>query len=128
MAQRLIISVGEGIPAVCELVPHRSVTLGRHRSNTMVLQDKHASRQHAEVFPSNGRWFIRDCNTLNGTRINGKRITEPQPLTDGEEIGIGDTRLLFLQEPTNRDAPPPEKNGRDPKKAQAESAGPGGRE
>jgi Nif-specific regulatory protein len=128
MAQRLIISVGEGIPAVCELVPHRSVTLGRHRSNTMVLQDKHASRQHAEVFPSNGRWFIRDCNTLNGTRINGKRITEPQPLTDGEEIGIGDTRLLFLQEPTNRDSPPPEKNGRDPKKAQADSARPGGKE
>jgi Nif-specific regulatory protein len=114
MAVRLIISVGEGIPASCDLVPHRSVTLGRHRSNTMVLQDKHASRQHAEVFTSNGRWFIRDCNTLNGTRINGKRITEPQPLADGEEIGIGDTRLLFLLDGSDRQPvpPPQEKNGR----------------
>jgi two-component system response regulator HydG len=128
MAVRLIISVGEGTPAVCELVPHRSVTLGRHRSNILVLQDKHASRQHAEVFPSNGRWFIRDCNTLNGTRVNGKRITEPQPLTNGEEIGIGDTRLLFLQDASDRKSPPPDekpRNGHDSKQAPAAPAPPG---
>jgi Nif-specific regulatory protein len=112
MAVRLIISAGEGLPAICELVPHRPVTLGRHRSNTVVLQDKHASRRHAEVFRSNSRWFIRDCNTLNGTRVNGKRITEPQPLADGEEIGIGDTRLLFVQDADDREVKPPDQNGR----------------
>jgi Nif-specific regulatory protein len=98
MKESLIIAKGEGHPNKCELAPHQPVTLGRHRSNTVVLQDKHASRKHAELFHSNSRWFIRDCNTLNGTRVNGKRITEPQPLADGEEIGIGDTCLLFLQE------------------------------
>jgi two-component system response regulator HydG len=126
MAERLLISVGEGLPSVCELLPHRSVTLGRHRTNDVVLQDKHASRQHAEVFPSNGRWFIRDCNTLNGTRVNGKRITEPQPLADGEEIGIGDTRLLFLKDASpGHPGAAPDKNGRHADKAPGKSASPG---
>jgi Nif-specific regulatory protein len=112
MKERLIISTGDGHSSVCELAAHQPVTLGRHRSNTVVLQDKCASRKHAELFHSNSRWFIRDCNTLNGTRVNGKRINEPQPLASGEEISIGDTKLVFLQEPSdNRLSAKPPPNG-----------------
>src|SRR5262245_15042619 len=93
MQASLTIEVGEGAPRVCELQRDRTVTLGRHRSNTIVLQDKHASRWHAEIYADAGRWMIRDCGTLNGTRIDGQRIQEPTPLVDGHTIAIGDTRL-----------------------------------
>jgi Nif-specific regulatory protein len=83
------------------------VTLGRHRDNTIVLQDRHASRQHAEIFHVNGCWFIRDCDTLNGTRVNGERIRQATALLPGSEISIGDTRLRFelrtiVEPPTER--------------------------
>jgi Nif-specific regulatory protein len=95
MSARLTIAVGEGSPLLCELETPRRVTLGRHRSNTIVIQDRHASRRHAEIYLDEGRWHIRDCDTLNGTLLNGEWIRKPARLADGSEIGIGDTRLLF---------------------------------
>jgi Nif-specific regulatory protein len=107
MLARLTITAGEGAPQVCDLRPRQSVALGRHRSNTIVLQDRHASRRHAEVYAEDGHWFIRDCATLNGTKVNGERINQPTPLLHGHEIGIGDTRLRFtLMNAGNGCAPP----------------------
>jgi Nif-specific regulatory protein len=109
MQARLSIEAGEGAPALCNLAPDRVVTLGRNRSNSVVLQDKHASRWHAEVVHEDGRWILRDCGTLNGTRRNGQRIPRPTPLMHGDEIGIGDTVLRFLLEgqPDNAASPTP---------------------
>lgn len=98
MHARLSIEAGEGTPALCNLTPDQVVTLGRNRSNVVVLQDKHASRWHAEVVHEEGRWLLRDCGTLNGTRRNGQRIPRPTPLMNGDEISIGDTVLRFLLE------------------------------
>jgi Nif-specific regulatory protein len=98
MHARLSIETGEGSPALSTLTPDRVVTLGRNRSNSVILQDKHASRWHAEVVHEDGRWILRDCGTLNGTRRNGQRIPRPTPLMHGDEIGIGDTVLRFLLE------------------------------
>jgi DNA-binding NtrC family response regulator/pSer/pThr/pTyr-binding forkhead associated (FHA) protein len=96
MRARLLIEEGIGTPTVCILDPSQPVTLGRNRSNTIVLVDGHASREHAMVFFENGRWLIRDIGTpLNGTKLNGMRIRQPTPLEDGQEIRIGDTRLRF---------------------------------
>lgn len=96
MHARLTIETGEGAPVDCALSPDRVVTLGRNRSNTIVLVDRHASRWHAEVVFEEGRWMLRDCGTLNGTRRNGERLQCPTALESGDVIGIGDTRLRFL--------------------------------
>jgi Nif-specific regulatory protein len=109
MQARLSVEAGEGTPALCTLSPDRVVTLGRNRSNSIVLQDKHASRWHAEVVYEEGRWLIRDCGTLNGTRRNGERLLHATPLRHGDEIGIGDTVVRFLLdgEPDNAASPTP---------------------
>src|SRR5262245_51820297 len=104
---RLTITSGEGSPSPCDIQPGEAVTLGRHRSNRIVLRDLHASRQHAELFFDNGQWFLRDFSTLNGTRLNGQRIHSPQPLKDGAEISIGDTRLAFTCEAPTQEADEP---------------------
>jgi Nif-specific regulatory protein len=95
MVARLSITFDGGPPRVCELNPAKPATLGRSRENTISLQDEHASRQHARIYHDNGRWWIEDCGTLNGTRLNGVRIQGPTPLSHGQEIRIGDTRLCF---------------------------------
>src|SRR5262249_23795222 len=95
MQARLTIEKGEGTPRTFDLGPDRPIKLGRSRDNTIVLHDEHASRAHAEIYHENGQWFIRDGGTLNGTRLNGVRITQATLLQDGQEISIGDTRLRF---------------------------------
>jgi Nif-specific regulatory protein len=103
MLPRLVIEAGEGEPAVCHLQADAVASLGRNRRNTIVLQDRHASRWHAEIVREEGRWVLRDRDTLNGTLVNRERVTEPVPLEDGDEIRIGDTRLRFLVDPADAD-------------------------
>ena len=98
MRASLVIEAGEGEPRVFPLPPDRTVTVGRHRNNLIVLHDEHASRWHAELFHEEGRWFIRDFGALNGTRVNGEPIVREAPLENGQTIGIGKTSLRFTVE------------------------------
>jgi Nif-specific regulatory protein len=98
MRALLTIEQGQGDPRVCPLEQDRPVTLGRHRKNCIVLHDEHASRWHAEVFAADGRWFIRDNGTLNGTRLDGDAINEPVALVHDQVISIGRTSLRFSLE------------------------------
>ncbi len=104
MRARLTIEKGEGSPNVHELLPGQANTLGRSRKNTIVLQDEHASREHAQIVCDNGQWYIEDLNTLNGTFVDGDKITARQQLDNGQIIGIADMRLRFGLE--DADLPP----------------------
>ncbi len=109
MRARLTIVRGEATPAVCDLDPERPLNLGRSRENDIVLHDEHASRQHAQIYQDNGRWFLRDCGTRNGTRINAARIQDETLLRSGLEFDIADMRLRFvLLDAEGRPLPPPE--------------------
>jgi ABC-type multidrug transport system ATPase subunit/ABC-type multidrug transport system permease subunit len=71
------------------------LTLGRDRSNDVVLQDPNVSRFHAEVARLEGdRVAIRDLGSRNGTRVNGELIRTAL-LEPGSEVGIGPYRLVF---------------------------------
>ncbi len=94
MRARLTVETGLADPPVLEL-DSEAIRLGRNRRNSMVLQDQHASRWHAEIYPSDGRWYIRDRDTTNGTKLNDQRIRRPTLLESGQVIGIGDVRLRF---------------------------------
>lgn len=48
------------------------------------------SRRHAELFTSNGVHYVRDCDSSNGTWLNG------QPLERKQTEKIGDTAVLDL--------------------------------
>jgi hypothetical protein len=94
----LVIVRGEGTPPSYELDPARFLSLGRSRDSDIVLHDEHASRHHAQVHYQDGRWFIRDLYTRNGTRVNGVRVEgeAEAELPDGCEIAIADMCLWFV--------------------------------
>jgi hypothetical protein len=56
------------------------------------------SRRHARIMLLDGKHFLEDLGSTNGTFINrGKRLVPGarQPLTDGDEIIMGKTFLRF---------------------------------
>src|SRR5262245_59757851 len=106
MRARLTVEQGVASPRVYEMDASAVVHLGRNRDNTVVLGDRHASRWHAQIYASNGRWFIRDQGTTNGTRVRGEPITTEAPLEDNDEIAIAETRLRFRLDGSKTDEMP----------------------
>jgi serine protease Do len=55
----------------------------------LLIDDPQVSRRHAVVRASDGQLQVEDLGSANGTFVNGARVEGPQPLFDGDEIGIG---------------------------------------
>lgn len=73
------------------------VTIGRQEDNDVVVDAELASRRHARVAARDGRWFVADLDTLNGTRLNGERLRdEARWLNAGDTITVGGEQLRFL--------------------------------
>jgi DNA-binding winged helix-turn-helix (wHTH) protein len=53
------------------------------------------SRRHARIVLAAGTATIEDLESTNGTYLNGRRLTGPAPLADGDAVGLGSVRLVF---------------------------------
>ena len=76
--------------------------IGRSSKNDVNLSfDLSLSRFHAEVSRRNGRYFVADVGSRNGTSLNGKPVSKPEELQVGDRITLGETTILFAadQEP-----------------------------
>jgi uncharacterized RDD family membrane protein YckC len=70
------------------------VSIGRDPSNDLVLPDAMVSRRHAVIEYRGSQYYLRDCNSSNGSLVNGDRVSE-RNLRDGDLVAIGTARLLF---------------------------------
>jgi pSer/pThr/pTyr-binding forkhead associated (FHA) protein len=71
-------------------------TVGKAAENDIALpDDATASGLHAilERFPAG--WCVTDLGSSNGTWVNGERIWASHRLRNGDEIRLGQTRLIF---------------------------------
>ena len=74
------------------------VTVGRLSSSVISLhQDATVSRVHAVLENFGCAWSIRDLGTRNGTYVNGEKITAERILRSGDELRLGNSRLIFWQ-------------------------------
>src|SRR5262245_57820371 len=94
----LVIRRDDGFGDVFPLSPGQRYTLGRATTNSVVLKDDLCSREHAEVSYGEGRWRVRDLSSLNGTRLNGTRIEGEKSLSPGDEVDVGRSRLIFVED------------------------------
>jgi hypothetical protein len=85
------------------LLPRSVLSIGRDPSNDVVLPDAMVSRRHAVVEYRGSQYFIRDCNSSNGSLVNGDRVSE-RSLRDGDLVAIGTARLLFRDDLDLEDA------------------------
>ncbi|UER55538.1 FHA domain-containing protein [Kineosporiaceae bacterium SCSIO 59966] len=69
------------------------VLIGRAPECTLVLTDEYASGRHARLFPRDGRWWVEDLGSTNGTRLGRSPVTAPTPVEPGQQLRIGRTVL-----------------------------------
>lgn len=94
----LVIRDGKKWSDVFRLVPGRTVTIGRSPTAQIVIKDEQASRQHAEIFLSEGRWILRDLGSRNGTAIGRERVSGDHRLKPGDIIWIASTQMAFVND------------------------------
>lgn len=69
----------------------RPIIVGRAPTSTLVLDDDYASAQHARIYFHEGRWYVEDLGSTNGTVVGGVRITAPTPLSANTPVRFGQT-------------------------------------
>ena len=69
--------------------------IGRSPECEIFLDDVTVSRNHAVLVEHDGRFFVEDQGSLNGTFVNRKRI-ESATLHEGDELQIGKYRMTFI--------------------------------
>lgn len=75
------------------LVEDRPCTIGRSSKSDVVLGENPVSRNHARIEFREGRFWIEDLGSTNGTRLRGGEIEGPEPLDPGDVLEIGPYRL-----------------------------------
>jgi transcriptional regulator with GAF, ATPase, and Fis domain len=109
----LVIRRDDGFGEVYPLIVGQRCTLGRAATNRIVVKDELCSREHAEVYHADGRWRLRDLGSLNGTRLNGANLDSEWELAPGDEVNLGRTRLVFVEDMSQLPDVPLEQQGDD---------------
>jgi pSer/pThr/pTyr-binding forkhead associated (FHA) protein len=64
------------------------ITIGRRADNHVPLPADNISRQHVAIERREGRYFVCDLGSANGTYLNDQRIDSAQ-LNDGDRLRVG---------------------------------------
>src|ERR1700757_3789631 len=80
------------------LLNRPATSAGRHPTSDIYLDDITVSRRHAEFHCDGTEFHLIDVGSLNGTYVNREPVQTAR-LTNGDEIQIGNFRLVFLLGP-----------------------------
>jgi len=69
--------------------------LGRAPDCELPLDNRGISRRHAELQVSGDTVRLRDLGSVNGTHVNGQRLSGPVALSDGDMLRLGEVLLKF---------------------------------
>jgi putative serine protease PepD len=70
------------------------IVIGRDPDCDLVLDDTLVSRRHAEIERrEDGRTYVSDLGSTNGTLLNGRRIATAEPFTNRDIVQIGSSRI-----------------------------------
>lgn len=81
--------------------------VGRSHLNRVAVASEAVSRHHAALFIADGRAWVQDLGSTNGTRLNGQPVDTTAPLVPGDELDLAGEVVLRVAEapvePTHRD-------------------------
>ena len=100
-ASRLIVRRGK-TPQPEYSLTDQTVVIGREAINDIMFQELEISRRHASISFAGGQYTIEDLASTNGTFVNGRRISTPTMLSDGDVLDLGDSvSLVFAAVPAS---------------------------
>jgi pSer/pThr/pTyr-binding forkhead associated (FHA) protein len=75
----------------------RTSVIGRDEAISLQVLDSLVSRKHLRIWwdKETGRYYADDMHSRHGVFINGGKLTDSAALTDGDEILIGETMLMY---------------------------------
>ncbi|MDR1833864.1 MAG: zinc-ribbon and FHA domain-containing protein [Propionibacteriaceae bacterium] len=79
------------------LINQDVTTAGRHTRCDIFLDDVTVSRHHARFLRHDGRIWVVDEGSLNGTYVNQQLITGEVALERGDLVQIGKYRMVFFE-------------------------------
>ncbi len=89
-----IIVMSAGTQVAKHTVNSSPFVVGRDPKNGVALENVGVSRRHCQFTCENGRFFVEDLGSSNGTFIQGKRIRKAE-VSNGDEVNVGKFTLLF---------------------------------
>jgi CheY-like chemotaxis protein len=69
-------------------VTHFPFVVGRNPDSDHRINDPMISRRHCAISVRDGRVWVEDLGSRNGTRLNGEPLTEARPLGDGDRLDL----------------------------------------
>jgi hypothetical protein len=86
-------------PATSQVFPlSEEVTIGRAPGCSVPLaDDTYVSQLHARIYIRDGKPFVEDLGSTNGTFLNRDRLSKTMPLRRGDKLQIGQTVLEIVQ-------------------------------
>ncbi len=69
------------------------VIVGRSPGSDIVIGAEYVSSRHARFVLMGQNLFIEDLGSTNGTAVNGRYITEPTTLRNGDKVTVGDVTM-----------------------------------
>jgi len=73
------------------------LTIGRKEGNDLVIDNQAVSGSHARIVKEEQDFSVEDLNSLNGTFVNGKKVSK-YILNNGDVILIGNHTLEYFSE------------------------------
>lgn len=67
--------------------------IGSARHSDLVLKHRHITKKHAAIYSENNQVHIEDLGSMTGTWVNRERIINYGPLSEHDEITIGDVSI-----------------------------------
>jgi len=80
--------------------------VGRHPENEIAIMLESISRFHAEIIKQGNFYLLQDCQSRNGTYLNGDRLTAPCPIRQGDRIQFGNVEFIFRLESLDEPSAP----------------------
>jgi pilus assembly protein CpaF len=73
------------------------IRVGRVRDNEIVLPKGNVSKHHCRLLVEEDLLLVEDLGSTNGTYVNGRRISEPTPVSSADRIFVGDFILRIAE-------------------------------
>ena len=75
----------------------KDVLIGRGQEADIQINLDTVSSEHARIHLTSRGWALSDLNSHNGTKLNGRFITQPQLIFDEDTITFGDRVFVFYE-------------------------------
>jgi hypothetical protein len=91
----LVVERGGGLDAGERFDLIGGLSIGRSAEADVRIDDRYASGLHARIFARDGRTWIEDMRSTNGTLLNDASLKGEAELIDGDVVRIGDTEFRY---------------------------------